>query len=99
MQARIAVLESELEACRRPPSRKKEFEMHMMHNCIQNDYDKCNVRISNQQVSPLPNASGYQQQQGLQGQGRKCGHGKTADGSGGKQARKENKEEKDDRRL
>ena len=72
--------------------------MHMMHNCIQNDHDKCNARKKWQQGSPLPTTSSYQQQQGQQGQDRKCGHGKTADGSGGKQARKENKEEKDDRR-
>ena len=91
-------LESELETCRRSPSKKKGSEIQMIHCHIQNDCGKCNARISGQQVSPHPSISNYQQKQGQQGQDRKHGHGKTMDRNAGKQSRKDTKEEKEDRR-
>ena len=98
LQARVAALEYELEACKRPPSKKKESKMQMMHSHIQNDCGKCNANISGQQVYPVPSTASYWQQQCKQGQGRKNGHGKTMDSNGGKWSRKDNKERKQYRR-
>ena len=98
LHARIAALELELVACRRPPPRKKESEIQMIYSHIQNDCHECNARISSHQISPLPSTSGHQPQQGQQGQGRDYSQGKTLDGNGGKQLRMDKKEEKEDRR-
>ena len=84
LYTRIAALEMEFVDCRRPPPKKKESEMQMMHSHIQNECGECNTRISSQQVSPLPSTSSYQPQQGQESQGRKHRHGKTTDATGGK---------------
>ena len=60
LHARVATLEAELVACRRPPLKM---------------------------IPALPSTSDYQPQPGQKGLGERHGHGKSANGEGGKWSR------------
>ena len=97
LQSKVKALEVELVACRGPPVGKKDAavqtkDQHILIS-VQGWKD-------GQYVFLLSSTSDIQQQTQWD-QGKKCGHGKTTEGKGFKQSRKDNvkdKENKEERR-